>query len=276
MPANELPTFIYGTAWKEDETQRLTQLAIRQGFRAIDTANQRKHYFEAGVGAAMKELIEAGEITRDDLFLQTKFTFQPGQDERLPYDPKAPTGEQVEQSFESSLEHLGVDAVDSYVLHGPLYREGLSDEDWQAWRAMEAIYRLKGIKQLGISNVSLDQLKLLVEDAVVPPAFVQNRCFAAQGWDHHVRQFCLANEIAYQGFSLLTANPGALSSPLVRDLATKYERSIAQIIFRFAKDIGMIPLTGTTNADHMQADLAISDFTLAPEEVAAIERVQVA
>src|SRR5580658_7866935 len=110
-----VPDFLYGTAWKEERTTALTELAVRTGFRAIDTANQRRHYFEAGVGQALDALYRGGVVTRADLFLQTKFTYQAGQDHRLPYDPAAPIGLQVEQSFASSLEHLGVAAIDSYV-----------------------------------------------------------------------------------------------------------------------------------------------------------------
>src|SRR5689334_21559232 len=130
-----VPRFLYGTAWKEDETQRLAELALRQGFRGIDTANQRRHYHEAGVGLA----VAAGIVPRDELFLQTKFTFRGGQDHRLPYDPAAPIATQVEQSFASSLQHLGVEVIDSYVLHGPTRRVGLGAADWEAWHAMEAI-----------------------------------------------------------------------------------------------------------------------------------------
>src|SRR5450755_4756318 len=108
----QAPRFLYGTAWKEDATQRLTELALRQGFRGIDTANQRRHYDEAAVGRAVASSIEGGLLARVDLFLQTKFTFQRGQDHRLPYDLQAPIALQVEQSFASSLEHLGVEVID--------------------------------------------------------------------------------------------------------------------------------------------------------------------
>ena len=131
-----VPRFFYGTAWKEDETARLTALALGQGFRGIDTANQRKHYHEAGVGRGIRDAVESGLVARDDLFLQTKFTFRRGQDHRLPYDSKAPIPDQVAQSFACSLEHLGTDVIDSYVLHGPTSRAGLGSDDWAAWRAM--------------------------------------------------------------------------------------------------------------------------------------------
>ena len=91
----QVPRFLYGTAWKEDATQRLVETALRQGFRGIDTANQRRHYHETGVGRAIQAAINSGLVARDDLFLQTKFTFQRSQDQRLPYDPKASISIQV-------------------------------------------------------------------------------------------------------------------------------------------------------------------------------------
>src|SRR5438445_13846493 len=103
----QVPRFLYGTAWKEEQTRRLTELALRQGFRGIDTANQRRHYHEAAVGEAIAAAVASGLVTRDELFLQTKFTFRRGQDHRLPYDPRASLPIQVAKSFASSLAHLG-------------------------------------------------------------------------------------------------------------------------------------------------------------------------
>src|SRR5207237_1169151 len=85
------------------------------------------HRHEAAVG----EGLAAARLRRDDLFLQTKFTYPGGQDHRLPYDPRAPLATQVEQSFTSSLQHLGVDVLDSYLLHGPSVARGLSADDWE-------------------------------------------------------------------------------------------------------------------------------------------------
>jgi len=271
-----VPRFLYGTAWKESQTQPLVELALRQGFRGIDTANQRRHYHEAAVGHAVAAAIAGGLVARDDLFLQTKFTFQAGQDHRLPYDPATPIGLQVEQSFASSLAHLGVAAIDSFVLHGPSRPAGLGPADWAAWRAMEAIHGSGQARMLGISNVSLEQLERLCNEAFVQPRFVQNRCFAVRGWDRAIRQFCSANGIVYQGFSLLTANREALAHPDLAQIAKRRGRTAAQIVFRFALDVGMIPLTGTSDADHMRADLAAFDFQLDPAEIERIENLAAA
>src|SRR5437660_5371892 len=86
---SSIPDFLYGTAWKQDRTAGLTELAIRMGFRGIDTANQRRHYCEAGVGEGLAAAYRAGVVTRADIFLKPKFTHQRGQDHRLPYDQGA-------------------------------------------------------------------------------------------------------------------------------------------------------------------------------------------
>jgi diketogulonate reductase-like aldo/keto reductase len=269
----QVPRFLYGTAWKEDETERLTVSAVRAGFRGIDTANQRKHYHEAAVGKAIAAVIRDGSIARDELFLQTKFTFERGQDHRLPYDLRAAVSTQVSQSFESSMEHLGLSAIDSYVLHGPSQAEGLAAADREAWRAMEALHEGGKVRMLGVSNVTAGQLRLLCEMAKIRPSFVQNRCYATRGWDSEVQAVAAEHGITYQGFSLLTANRQILSHPELRRIAERHGRNPAQIVFRFALHLGMIPLTGTTNAEHMRDDLAVFDFALDPDEVRRIENL---
>lgn len=267
--------FLYGTAWKEDDTERLVRLAIAAGFRGIDTANQRRHYHEAGVGAAVAAAIAEGVVTRDELFLQTKFTYVRGQDHRLPYDPKADIGTQVQQSFASSLEHLRVESIDSYVLHGPWGGRGLATQDREAWRAMEELHAAGRTRHLGISNVSLDQLEALCDFAAIKPSFVQNRCFASTRWDKAIRTFCRRRGITYQGFSLLTANVAELRGARFREIVARLGRTPAQVVFRFALDAGMIPLTGTTDPAHMREDLGILGFTLSAEDVERIENIGV-
>jgi diketogulonate reductase-like aldo/keto reductase len=271
-----VPRFLYGTAWKEERTQRLTELALRHGFRGIDTANQRRHYHEAAVGQALAAATEAGLLTRNDLFLQTKFTFRSGQDHRLPYDPKAPIRQQVEQSFANSLEHLGTRIIDSYLLHGPTQRSGLAAADWAAWRAMEALHDSGSARLLGVSNFTLEQLQRLGDRARVPPRFVQNRCYASRSWDRSIREFCGARGMVYQGFSLLTANRDLLAHPDMVRIACRHGWSVAQVVFRFALDAGMVPLTGTTDAVHMREDLEVFAFRLEPDEVERIERLAAA
>jgi len=262
--------FLYGTAWKEDRTAALTELAVRMGFRAIDAANQRRHYFEEGVGHGLAAAYRAGIVTRDDLFLQTKFTYQRGQDHRLPYDPAASLSVQVAQSMASSLDHLATDYLDSYVLHGPASNYDWSDDDAEVWDAMRKERDAGRTRLLGVSNVGLHHLQQMVAAGAERPAFVQNRCYARLGWDRAVRQFCREHNIAYQGFSLLTANQEVLNHPLIAGVAASAGATPAQIIFRCANSIGILPLTGTTNAEHMKQDLAIFALKLPPETMEAV------
>jgi diketogulonate reductase-like aldo/keto reductase len=268
-----IPDFLYGTAWKEDRTPALTELAIRSGFRAIDTANQRRHYFEAGVGQALAAVYRAGLVTRADLFLQTKFTYQDGQDHRMPYDPAATHSVQVAQSMASSLEHLGTDHVDSFVLHGPSSRSHWTTDDFETWQAMMKERDVGHTRLLGVSNISLSQLQQMSRAHAEPPAFVQNRCYAHLGWDREVRDFCREHNIIYQGFSLLTANVEVLRHPTIGALTTKANATPAQIVFAFARAVGILPLTGTSSADHMQQDLASHSLELPMEAVNAIEAI---
>jgi len=267
------PAFIYGTAWKEDRTAALVELALRTGFRGIDTANQRRHYVEAAVGQGLTAAHAAGVVSRADVFLQTKFTYRGGQDHRLPYDPAARLSAQVAQSLASSLEHLGTDYVDSYVLHGPSSGYAWTDADAEVWEAMVKERDAGRTRLLGVSNVSLGHLEQMAAAHAEAPAFVQNRCYARLGWDREIRMFCRERKIVYQGFSLLTANVEVLRHPLITGIAERVRATPAQVLFRFARAIGILPLTGTSNAEHMKQDLASGELVLSAGEVEAIEKV---
>lgn len=303
MSDKRIPNIIYGTAWKEEQTQEFVFKALQAGFRAIDTANQRKHYHEAGVGEALAQAYQQLGLQRESIFLQSKFTYAGGQDHRLPYDESASFSEQVKQSLASSLEHLNTSYLDSYVLHGPSTGVGLTSADFETWTAMEELQQAGLVKQLGVSNVRVEQLMELYGFAKVKPLFVQNRCFAETGWDFSVREFCRQNSIHYQGFSLLTANWRFLGGEILRpeernipqlvfaqdgqqadqlavsedisNILNAHQKSIQQVILRFAQQIGMIPLVGTRSYSHMQMDLQLNDFSLTPTEIAAIERIAV-
>lgn len=268
----KMPHFIYGTAWKKEATTELVKLAVLSGFLAIDTANQPKHYQEPLVGQALLELSRDG-AGREKIFLQTKFTPVDGQDERIPYDPSGSVAQQVEQSFQSSLEHLHTDYIDSYLLHGPYSYPALVDEDWEVWAVMERLYKEGKAKAIGISNVNVGQLKALTEKAEIKPTVVQNRCYAVRGWDRDVREFCRKNDIIYEGFSLLTANVPVLQDPRVHLIAQRLKATAPQVVFAFSRQIGMTPITGTTKELHLKEDLQSLGMELTPDEVGFIESI---
>ena len=225
------------------------------------------------MGEALAASNRAGLVTRSDIFLQTKFTYRPGQDHRLPYDPGARLAVQVAQSMASSLEHLGTDYVDSYVLHGPASGYGWTDADAEVWEAMRKERDAGRTRFIGVSNVSLHHLEQMIAARAEDPAFVQNRCFAVTGWDRDVRHFCRERKIVYQGFSLLTANAEVLHHPLITGLAAKGGVTPAQVIFAFVRALGMTALTGTSSAEHMKQDLASRVLKLSAEAIEAIENV---
>lgn len=264
----ELPRILYGTAWKKERTENLVAQALREGFRGIDTACQPKHYDEAGVGRGVAQCL--GEnLTRGDLYLQTKFTPVDGHDPaRIPYDPRAPLGEQVQQSFEVSLENLQTAYLDGLVLHSPL-ADG--EQTLAAWQALEAVAAHGGARQLGISNCySLELLEALYRAARVKPAVVQNRFFRETRYDAEIRAFCREHGIVYQSFWTLTANPHLLAGALLQGIASRRGRTPVQALFRYLTQQDVVPLTGTTSAEHMREDLAIFDFELDAEEQAVV------
>lgn len=267
-----MPRIIYGTAWKQEKTAALVEKAIHAGFRGIDTACQPKHYHEAGVGEGIAACIQAGIVTRKDLYLQTKFTPLDGHDpQKIPYDPDAILSDQVAQSVECSLKNLQTSYLDCLILHSPLANRRQLQEVWQA---MEKAFADGLAKQLGISNCyDFSTLAFLFDAAEVKPAVLQNRFYADTDYDRPLRDFCRQQGIFYQSFWTLTANPNVLADAVLKSLAAKYDRSCAQVFFRFLAQIGIIPLTGTTSEQHMREDLAIFDFELTIGECDSIDRL---
>ena len=264
----QMPPMIYGTAWKKERTAELVYDAVKSGFRGIDTACQPKHYHEIGVGQALQRLASEG-ITRESLFVQTKYTPVDGQDpRRVPYDPEASLSQQVAQSFAASCRNLGTDYIDSLVLHSPLFPYIRLAEVWQA---MEKIARDGGAKQLGISNCyDLNLLRKLYDEADVKPAVVQNRFYADSGYDTELRAWCREQGIVYQSFWTLTANPHILAAMPLLQIAANHDKIVVQVFFNYLNRCGVIPLNGTTSPMHMASDLQSFDFSLSEEEIESI------
>lgn len=177
-----VPRLLYGSAWKKERTAELVELALRSGFRGVDTACQPKHYHEPGVGEALAAIFSSGLAARSEIYVQTKFTPFAGQDPgNVPYDPRASLTRQVLQSFEASLRNLRIAQVDGLVLHSP-YPD---DRDtFEVWRAMESLYDQGLVRQLGLSNCyELTRLDALCQKARIGPATIQNRFHAKSGYD---------------------------------------------------------------------------------------------
>lgn len=160
---------IYGTAWKKGETARLVSEAVKTGFRFIDTACQPKHYDEAGVGKGWTAAAQELGLSRDDIWLQTKFTPLSGQDPlNVPYNKKLPIDQQARESLEVSLKNLKVDYLDSWVLHSP--PESFEDL-MTVWKVMEEAVDTQRVLHIGISNCyDIDTFRLLYQQARHKPS----------------------------------------------------------------------------------------------------------
>jgi diketogulonate reductase-like aldo/keto reductase len=263
-----MPTMIYGTAWKQTDTARLVEVALREGFRGIDTACQPKHYDEAGVGAGLSACLRQ-HLHRAEVYLQTKFTALSGQDpQRIPYDPLASLPQQVAQSLAASLRNLQTDYVDCLVLHSPL---PAAQQTLRVWRAFEACVDAGQVRQIGISNCDLTDLEQLFQASRIKPAVLQNRFHAATDYDRTIRAFCTQQQIVYQSFWTLTANPQLLAHPTIAALASSHSRTAPQIVFRYLTQAGVVPLSGTRSVAHMRDDLSIFDFELTAAQRQAVD-----
>lgn len=266
-----IPPLIYGTAWKKECTVELVEKAIILGFLGVDTACQPKHYNEAGVGQAIDRLKAQG-ISREMLFIQTKFTPLPGQDpNQLPYDPNASLQTQVDQSFQASLKNLGVDYVDALLLHSPLSQH---EQTMVVWHEMEKLQQRGVVHRIGISNCyELESLKKIYDDAAVKPSILQNRFYKESDYDKNLRKYCREKNINYQSFWTLTANPHILQHPTLQNLASVRNVTEAQVLFRFLTQSHIIPLIGSCSTKHLQEDLAVFNFTLTDDELSKIDEL---
>lgn len=260
------PNIIYGTAWKKDDTARLVSEAVINGFRAIDTACQPKHYNEPGVGEGWVTAAEQLGLNRSDFYLQTKFTDISGQDkDNVPYNTAQPTEEQVKESLEVSLRNLQTDYLDALVLHSPF---PTIEKTIEIWRIMEAFVDSGKVHKLGISNIySMEKLQQLYDSVRIKPSVVQNRFRIETKFDTSIRIFCKAHNISYQSFWTLTANRKALQSPGIAKLARGKGLTPQTLMFAFMMTLGHSPLSGTKNEDHMIEDVAIAQRIVDGEQI---------
>ncbi|KAM0463525.1 hypothetical protein ACHAO4_000242 [Trichoderma viride] len=254
--STRIPKLVYGTAWKKDQTADLVYLALKTGFRGIDTAAQPKHYDERGVGTGVRRAIGEGIIKREDIFIQTKFTSPAGQSDIAPYDFNAPLADKVHQSVQSSLANFTIDGqeayLDSLVLHSPM---DTIQETVTVWKTLET-YTPHKIRNLGISNTTFPILQALFNDMSVKPAVVQNRFHNRTGYETELRAFCREQKIVFQSFWTISANRHLLQCSPVREVAQKAGVEAVAAYYSMVLGLeGTTILDGTTSEHHMKEDL---------------------
>ncbi|WVF73172.1 hypothetical protein IAT40_007991 [Kwoniella sp. CBS 6097] len=256
-----MPKIMYGTAWKKESTTDLVVQAFKAGFRGVDTACQPKHYREGLVGKALQTLFVEGVVKREDVFVQTKFTSIDGQDrsQPLPYDPKSSIPDQVMQSLQTSLKNLGIEYIDSVVLHSPLRTK---EQTLAAYRTLESFVEKGQVRHLGVSNIyDPSLLKWLIGEAKVKVGVVQNRWYEGNGWDWDIYDICQANDIRYQSFWTLTGSPSLLSHPALVDLASKYGLTPEQTVYKLCQVWNITPLCGSSTLAHVNEAVAVEGAT---------------
>ncbi|KDR67578.1 hypothetical protein GALMADRAFT_258257 [Galerina marginata CBS 339.88] len=246
---------IYGTAWKKERTTSLVVSAVLNGFRAIDTACQPKHYREDLVGEALLQLQKEHGIKREDLFLQTKYTPIGGQDasKPIPYDPADPISKQITTSCQKSLANLHTTYLDSYLLHSPL---STLEQTIEAWHALMQLQDEGKVRLIGVSN-TYEVRVLAALGKARKVQVVQNRWYEGNDWDQKVFNYCKESEIMYQSFWTLSGSPSLLSHPALLLIAKKSKLTAPQAVYKVAQIEGIIPLSGTTNETHMGEDVAV-------------------
>ncbi|KAK9381782.1 NADP-dependent oxidoreductase domain-containing protein [Kockiozyma suomiensis] len=264
-PPTRMPNMIYGTAWKKDQSDALVSKALQSGFRGIDTACQPRHYNEALVGAGARSfLLLQPEVKREDLYIQTKFSPRGGQDAAsCPYDPDLRPAEQVAASVAVSMRNLQLGYIDTLVLHSPFDQ---FEDTVEAWKAMFSYTPYSSdkneniIHNIGVSNVDLQLLKRLVAKTGIYPSVVQNRLYRSTMFDIPLRKWCTENDVIYQSFWSLTANPDLLRHERISQVAQKHGLSSAVALYAvILSEKNICVLNGTTDEEHMKEDLVIAE-----------------
>ena len=271
---DSFPRIIYGTAWKEDRTADLVYDAVLSGFRHIDTACQPKHYQEEQVGEGWTRAAAELGLGRESIWLQTKYTSLDGQDpERIPYDKDASLEDRVRQSVAKSLENLRTDYLDSLVMHGP---EGNWDDMFTVWRVFEELVDEGKVRALGISNFyQADAVEFLYDNVKIKPSVVQNRFYKDSdvAYDVLTRAFCLEKEMEYQSFWTLGANKHGLQNERIQELARAKQLTVENLMYAFVMAIGITPLDGTTNKQHMREDMDLLKRIKSGETILSEEEI---
>ncbi|KAJ3387315.1 Aldehyde dehydrogenase [Lobulomyces angularis] len=257
--------WVIAVGLKESKTADLVIKAVLNGFRAIDTACQPKHYQEHLVGVAISTLEREFNIPREQLFVQTKFTSIDGQDpNRIPYHKNFSVPEQVKESFSISLKNLKVNYIDSLILHGPL---DTVEDTISVWREFESFKTYELVKFIGVSNFyNLEAFKIFFDQCRIKPMFIQNRFYKGTNYDKELRKFCKDSNIIYQSFWSLSANPHILKSKVVDDVLQRLAKvkgkavTREQVFYRYLMKLDIIPLNGTTNEKHMKEDIEVLEW----------------
>ncbi|MCS1384603.1 aldo/keto reductase [Lysinibacillus sphaericus] len=249
----EMPLVGYGVfrVPDGDDLAEAVKTAIAKGYRSIDTAQVYRN--EESVGRGIRAAIDEGLVAREELFVTSKVW-----NDGLSY-------EETLAAYASSLEKLGLDYLDLYLIHWP----GLDTNYIEAYKALEKIYQDGRVRSIGVSNFHVHHLEHLLKETTVIPVINQIE-FHPHLTQEEVRNYCKEHRIQVEAWSPLM-NGSLLEEALIQQLASKYNKTPAQIVLRYDVQHGVVTIPKTMTPSRMTENLDVFDFALADEEMAQLD-----
>ena len=234
-----------------DDLAEAVKTAIAKGYRSIDTAQVYRN--EESVGRGIRAAIEEGIVTRDELFITSKVW-----NDGLSY-------EETLAAYDSSLEKIGLDYLDLYLVHWP----GIDENYIEVYKALEKIYQDGRVRSIGVSNFHVHHLENLLKETTVVPVINQIE-FHPHLTQEEVRAYCQDKGIQVEAWSPLM-NGSLLEEALIQELASKYGKTPAQIVLRYDVQHNVVTIPKTMTPTRMVENLDIFNFSLTDEEMAQLD-----
>ena len=235
-----------------EETEKAVSEALSAGYRLIDTAQGYRN--EEGVGAA----ISSAGIQRDELFVTTKLTnSEHGYDKAL-------------KAFDESMNKLGVDVLDLFLIHWPL---PMFDQYVETWRAFERLLSDGRVLSIGVSNFEIAHLERLLAETDVTPAVNQVELHP-EFPQEELREFHAAHGIRTESWGPLGQGKGLLENPHILDVARRKARTPGQVVLRWHIQLGNVVIPKSVNPDRIRENIDIFDFELDEADMQEIEEVR--
>ena len=235
-----------------EETKQAVTEALDAGYRLIDTAQGYRN--EEGVGAAIAE----SDVPRDELFITTKLTnSEQGYDTTL-------------AAFDGSMDKLGIDVLDLFLIHWPL---PMFDQYVETWRAFEKLLAGGRVRSIGVSNFEIPHLQRLLAETDVTPAVNQIELHP-EFPQEDLREFHQQHGILTESWGPLGQGKGLLENPQIVEVAQRKERTPAQIVLRWHVQLGCVVIPKSVNPDRIRENINIFDFELDDADMAEISKVR--
>lgn len=253
----EIPKIGLGTWFANgDEAINIVKKSVDAGYRHIDSAQAYQNEREMG------EAIKNSGVPREEIFITTKLAA-----EIKSYDSAV-------KSIDESLEKLGLEYIDLMIIHSPKpWQNFLEDERFfegnlEAWKTLEEAYETGKLKAIGVSNFEIEDLKNILDHGKIKPmvnqilAHISNTPF-------ELIEFCKENDLVVEAYSPI-GHGELLDEEDLKEMAAKYDVSVAQLAIRYCLQLDLLPLPKTTNEDRMKSNAAV-DFEISDEDMETLK-----